>query len=215
MIDRSTESFTYVDKDMSLKGEPINLLIVDKSLSEAVSAIEKKGWKQVPTFSAVNTSTWEFSIGQGITPISPRYLKGKVQDASLEGPDSTVRKRHHIRLWEINSSVYCTVSYDSDVTITLKGILPYPTHRIGQDIDSERKYAADSFKNTFGSDITVSYRDNSFPALFSNNHAGSWYFSDGESIVIGDTAHQKGFDDMLLSWRRAYFNMLALILNLF
>jgi len=208
----NTGLYTYLDNASTAKGEPINILIRYSNLSEVIESMKEEGWKEVPTFSTTNQNTWQFSVAKGITPVSPRYFNREIQGISLEGPNSTIRHRHHARFWEINGSVYGTVSYDSDVTVIFKNLIPMPTHIINQNIDKERDSVGRSISKQL--ELTIAYEDNTFPILYKNNNAGSWFYTDGEIIIL--TKNQESeFQKNMLYHRRIYFKILGIIMNLF
>lgn len=211
----NTGLYTYLDNTSTVKGEPINILIRYSDVSKVIERMKEGGWKEVPTYSTNNQSTWKFSVAKGITPVSPRYFNGETQRYSLEGPDSTVFHRHHARFWNLNGSVYGAVSYDSGVTVTFKNIIPIPTHIVNQDIDTERNSLGKIISKQSG--LIITYEDNTFPILFKNNNAGSWFYTDGEIIILtrnqelSETNSQKN----MLHLRRIYFKFLGIIMNLF
>lgn len=205
--------YTYLDAASSVKGEPINILIKYNG-SRIIERLKADGWKEVSTSSITNQSTWNFSLAKGITPISPRYFHGVVQRYALEGPKSTVFQRHHARFWSLHGSLYGTVSYDAGVTVVFQGILPIPTHIIDQDIDNER----DALGKRLGKEegLKLSYKDNTFPLIYKDNHAGSWFYTDGEILVLTKNPERETFfQKSMLSLRRMYFRTLGIILNLF
>jgi len=203
--------YTYTDKAGSVTGEPVNIIIKNRDIAEIANFLQKEGWRQVPTFSIRNKNTWQFSLGQGITPVSRRYFKGKAQDVSMEGPGSAVNKRHHARFWQVNGSVYGAVSYDSGLTVYFKSIIPMPVHIVSQNIDFERNELGGNMAK--GLNLPISYKDNTFPLLYKNNHAGSWYYTDGEALVIGERKQASSLQENILSFRRIYFKILGFILH--
>ncbi len=198
--------FTSVDS--GVRGEPINVVLPDGNLSAVVAGMEAQGWIIVPTFSPNNEHTWTFDVASGVTPISPRLFDGAIQAVALEGPNSTVFSRHHARFWMVNGTVYGAVSYDADVTVIMQGFVPLPTHVIGQDIDAERDAVGKTLAEALNR--TMSYEENAAPALYADNGAGSWYYTDGEVLVLSKNASPT---TLFLAARRAYFRFLGLLLD--
>jgi len=213
IVTGNTGLYTYLDNTSTVKGEPINILI-RYNVSKVIESLKQEGWKEVPTSSINNQSTWKFSVAKGITPVSPRYFDGETQRYSLEGPDSTVFHRHHARFWNLHGSVYGAVSYDSGVTVVFKDILPIPTHIISQDIDKERDALGKSISKQVG--LKISYEDNTLPTLYKNNDAGSWFYTDGEILILEKNQERETyFQKSILYLKRMYFKILGIILNLF
>lgn len=206
-LNKDAELYTYLDDSSKIKGEPISVIIKNANISSIISVLKMNGWQEVPTFSMTNQSTWIISLKKGITPVSPRFFNGKIQTISLEGPNSTVRKRSHARIWEVNDSLYVAASYDSGIVLSQKNNIPTVTHKISPNIDSQRDIMANLIGRLLN--LIMSYEDNSFPLLYKNNHDGSWYYTDGERIVLAKGNPSAG--NKMLNLRRAYFRLPGLI----
>jgi hypothetical protein len=74
-------------------------------------------------------------------PVSTEYFEGRSQDAAYELQGPSARKRHHIRVWELDDAPGVIVgAANEDVGVTFDPLRGRATHRVDPEIDRERDY---------------------------------------------------------------------------
>lgn len=171
-------------------GDPINVVFLGDKY-KLIAVFTRAHWIIPDPINEKNTiKIIKTSISNSSYPsasVSSLYLYGRVQDVVFELPTNTVRKRHHIRLWQIDKLVsgqhvwLGSASFDSG--IELSGTTHFPTHHISPNIDAERDFLMQSLKKTGLLENTGLQRI-TFPVILGHNGEGDWYFNDGNAEVI-------------------------------
>lgn len=177
---------------VGLPGDPINLAFVgDKR--DIVCAMEAIGW--YPADPVTLRSSIEISGSVLLdrpyrtAPVSPLYYEGRSQDLAFEKPEGrSADRRHHVRFWEVlktgeqNRPVWlAAATYDRG--IRLSRYTGAVTHRIGPDIDAERRLIATSLEEAHL--LAARYTITGIgPTLLARNGGGDLYFTDGEVWVL-------------------------------
>jgi LssY C-terminus len=123
-------------------GDPFNLIFL--GTSEGIdSAFTSAGWvrAQKRSFLAVTREVTEAIASRPAinAPVSTQYFEGRRQDLAYELAGPTVRIRHHIRIWLLDSlSLVWVGAATQDVGVIFKPWEPQATHRIEAHIDRER-----------------------------------------------------------------------------
>ena len=192
--DQPTHSFpyfTYVDKEGSVAGEPINLIILADDGQLIVDAFQKTGLIELHAVTQESVAeVVEGAVEKHITPISTRYVKGRPQDYGFQSPSDSVTHRHHLRVWRYGDESWegtpiwlVSASYDHGVGLAFSGLLPVPTHIVSPNIDDERDFVAD----LLGNHKMISRRLHApgvGPYLLRSNGDWSFYFTDGDVVVV-------------------------------
>ena len=216
--------FSYVDSQCTIKGEPVNILILSDSFN--LSLLEEKGWESTPPLGREGIDKMVNGLAGGVTPISPRYIINRegnkavcrMQDFSLQGPNGGIEERHHIRLWKsrVNGrkAFYAAASYDAGLGITFSGLLPVPTHIISPDIDSERDFTGRQISSYYG--LSMRYTISLPPILYMGNGDNSWYYTDGLRLIVDSAGGKEGSSiyKEIITLRRDYFRFLTSLLHL-
>lgn len=208
--------YSFIDRKETIRGEPINLIIVGIDI-EQEKPFEKIGWTPLQGFWKEGVGTAVTDLGKNITPISTRYLFGRVQDLAYQGAGSTVWQRHHVRLWKDRlpdgTPIYhVAASYDQTVGLAPPELLSRPTHLIAPDIDAER----DAVGNALAQELNahLSYSDNLLPVLYRSNGDNAWYYTDGMVSIITRTPAD-GHSSFGQAMKRGYFQLITGILKAF
>ena len=183
--------FTYVDKESSVAGEPINLVILADDGQQIVDAFKKTGLIELHAVTQESAAeVVEGAVEKHITPISTRYVMGRPQDYGFQSPSDSVTHRHHLRVWRYDDETWegtpiwlVSASYDHGVGLSFSGLLPVPTHIVSPNIDDERDFVAD----LLGNHKMISQRLHApgvGPYLLRSNGDWSFYFTDGDVVVV-------------------------------
>ncbi len=208
---------SYADRKETIKGEPINLVIVGIDL-EKEKTFEKMDWTSLQDLRQEKLRKAVTDFENNITPISARYLFGRVQDLAYQGPDSTIWQRHHVRLWKDRlpdgTLVYdLAASYDQAVGLAPAEKLFIPTHVVAPDIDTERDALARQLAAQLGGKLL--YTDNSLPVLYHSNGDNAWYYTDGMVIVISKNLPADAAPSFGQKVKRDYFYSITQVLKAF
>ena len=213
----SVPSFTYVDGMQTRKGEPVNIVFVGFDM-EKDRTFESLGWIPLERLWKEGAGKALSDLPKGVTPISNRYLSGRLQDLSYQGSDSGIGHRHHIRLWQEGSGstlpvYYATASYDQTVGFMPSWLFFVPTHIIAPNIDSERDLIGNLFEKEFDADIR--YIDGATPSLLRFNGNNAWYYTDGMVMVVSRTTASDTAGPIFSRLRRLYFGVITTVLKAF
>lgn len=193
-LTRTSSLFTHIPTTTKTSsgnmGDPINIAFIGEK-SEIIKAFISAGWKIPDPINKESTiKIIQATIANSsypTAPVSNLYLLGRIQDMTFEMPTATVRKRHHVRIWQTNKIIsnqslwIGSASYDSGVE--LSGTTHLPTHHIDPNIDNEREFLTKSLENTKLIQNIIIERNN-FPTIWGTNGGGDWYFDDGNVNVI-------------------------------
>jgi hypothetical protein len=124
-------------------GDPINL-ILEGSREEVDSALARAGWlpAQRSTFPALAAEVGAVLLAErdSEAPMSHEYYGGRVEDLRFERASPSARARHHVRLWQADSTgTLWAAAATEDVGLLVSATAHTVTHRIAPDIDEERE----------------------------------------------------------------------------
>lgn len=173
--------------------EPISLVFVGFE-ADLVDAFTRAGWMRadLPTPLRVVQEGLAALRNQAdpTGPATPAFIADRPQKLTFEKSDTgtpSIRRRHHIRLWQ---TMYCvaptcrpvwvaTASFDVGIEFSQRFHLP--THRIDSAIDTERALIVADLVGvgvTQEGNITVSQ------PLHGKNAAGDPFSTDGRAVVL-------------------------------
>jgi membrane-associated phospholipid phosphatase len=147
--------------------EPLSFLFVGTS-ADVQRTFERAGWflADTPSARGLGAELWAVVRNRPDPhgPATPAYYQEQPQDLTFERsgtPDGSIRKRHHIRIWQTSICIApsCTMvwgatcSYDMGVEFVAK--LYLLTHRIDPRIDVEREFVAATLRAAGARDIAT------------------------------------------------------------
>ncbi len=167
---------------------PINIIIVTPSFNSLKSAFTKSGWyrSNPVTIPVLMRSAVAALFNQEYlrAPVSPFFWDEKVNNINFEKPTiaHSIRERHHIRVWD-TGTITSAGEHIYVATISLDtGLKWYVVHRISPNIDTQRDYLMNGFKDAgvleYKKYITLS------KPLTGFNITGDPFFSDGGAYVL-------------------------------
>ncbi|MBX6332161.1 MAG: LssY C-terminal domain-containing protein [Gemmatimonadaceae bacterium] len=123
-------------------GDPINLIFIGTAAA-LDSAFLRAGWTPPARASlrALAHATADMVTGHRAVraPISTQYFEGRPYDLAYELAGPTLKRRHHVRIWLLDSAAALWVgAADEDVGLEVKPLHGHATHRIDPNIDRER-----------------------------------------------------------------------------
>ncbi len=168
-------------------GDPLNLLLLGTA-TEIDSAFRAAGWvrAQKPSVLAVTKeATAAVASRPAVSaPVSTQYFQGRPQDLAYELPGPTVRIRHHIRIWSLDSLPQVWVgAANKDVGLIFKPWEPQATHRIDAHIDRERDLIVHDLEASGCGDM-VDYVTLPGAVTAARNVSGQKVESDGRTAVV-------------------------------
>jgi len=168
-------------------GDPLNVLLLGTA-REIDSAFRSAGWVQAqkPSLVAVTKEvTAAIASRPAISaPVSTQYFEGRPQDLAYELPGPSVRIRHHIRIWLLDSlSLVWIGAANKDVGVIFKPWEPQATHRIDSHIDHERDRIVRDLEASGCGDL-VDYLTLPGAVTAARNVSGQKIVSDGRTAVV-------------------------------
>jgi len=131
------------DKTGSLKGDPLNLIVVG-GLEDAFPALIRRGWHPTEqTYFASATKMVRSALSgerYPYAPVSPLYLFGRPQDLALQKARDNIHQRNHLRLWLSPMRYHGKpvwigqISRDIGIRFTIHSLY-LTTHKIDPDVD--------------------------------------------------------------------------------
>lgn len=168
-------------------GDPINLILL--GTAETIdSAFARAAWL-VPAahsrrrvVSEVAAALMNKSSLQA--PVSTQYFDHRPQDLSYERPGPTVRVRHHVRFWVLDSALAVWVgAANQDIGLKLQPGSLSATHRISPDVDLERDLIVRELESTGCADL-VTFDSLPGSVAGGRNAAGQSYVTDRRAAII-------------------------------
>ncbi len=175
-------------------GDPLNLVIVGSG-AEAIFPFIARGWRldEPLDLHSVYRTIRAFLFGSEYltAPVSPLYVFGRAQDASLQKARDKISLRNHLRLWQAPFSIegqqvwVGQISRDIGIKLTTQSWY-LTTHRISPKVDQDRYYLLQDLVLTgvvsrFGFVRGVGI---STPADQRTNLTGDSYLTDGLRLVV-------------------------------
>ena len=128
-------------------GDPVNLVFRGTG-AELDSAFESGGWTEAQrsTFGALAHEVEEIALARrdAAAPMSHEYYLGRVEGLRYERASPSARARHHVRLWEADSTgtVWAAAAIE-DIGMLVSARRRTVTHRVAPDVDRERDLLVD------------------------------------------------------------------------
>lgn len=173
-----------------LLGDPINLAFIG-SKPELEQLFIKAGWTKAEPLSfqsSVHMVTASvFGKSYPSAPVSSLFLFNKKQDLAFEKEiENNPRRRHHVRFWKTPDNWYLpggkkadwlgAATYDKKVGVSF--FTGQVTHKINSDVDRERDFVLNSFKQVDQS-ISIDVVEHFTTSYHSRNGGGDEIFTDG------------------------------------
>ena len=170
------------------ENEPISFIFFAKNDQIFEEFLKKTGWYGGDPITFSNSMRGAFcnlfNLPYPRFQLTPYFWNGKRQDYNIQEPtkNNTIRERHHSRLWKTNfkirsgQKVYVGMaSFD----IAMEKVF---SHTIDPDIDKEREYLFEKFKETkmIKKFKKISFSDKTKKDIFN----GDYYFTDGKGYLI-------------------------------
>ncbi len=123
--------------------DPINL-VLKGTREEVDSALNRAGWlpAQRSTLGALAVEAGAVLLARrdSEAPMSHEYYLGRVEDLRFERASPSARARHHVRLWQADSTgTLWAAAATEDIGMLVSARRRTVTHRIAPDIDAERE----------------------------------------------------------------------------
>jgi hypothetical protein len=130
------------NKRGTVGADPINL-ILRGTREEVDSALSRAGWLPArrSTFGALAEEAEAVVLARrdSEAPMSHEYYGGRVEDLRFERASPSARARHHVRLWQADSTGgLWAAAATEDVGMLVSARQRTVTHRIAPEIDRER-----------------------------------------------------------------------------
>ncbi len=168
-------------------GDPINLIFLGSG-AELDAAFHRAGWSRPdpPSLRALAHATGAALTGRRAirAPISTQYFEGRPYDLAYELMGPNFRRRHHLRIWLLDSASSVWVgAADEDVGLTVSPLHARATHRIDPHIDRERDLIATELEATSCADL-VTFTTLPGAGVEVRNASGQRMETDGRTAII-------------------------------
>jgi len=171
-------------------GDMVNLIFVG-TREQVELAFQNAGWDN--TIRSKYKAVWhamKHPKDQVAMPMSRLFLFGRPQDLglALEDPQSTMTRRHHIRIWKtdytLNGAPVWVGAATHDIGVEKdKRSFTSITHRIDPDVDAEREFVGQTLTK-LPSGPKISYFLPSDPVREATTATGGDYHSDGRMLLL-------------------------------
>lgn len=173
-----------------LLGDPINLAFIGTK-KELEKLFLEAGWTIAEPLSVKSSlhmiTASVFGKSYPKAPVSSLFLFNKKQDIAFEREiNNNPRRRHHIRFWQTPENWYLpggreadwlgAATYDKKVGFSF--FTGQVTHKINSDIDKERDFVLDSFKQSSQA-VSVEVVEHFTTSYHGRNGGGDEIFTDG------------------------------------
>ncbi len=168
-------------------GDPLNVLLLGTA-TEVDSAFRAAGWVRArkPSVLAVTEEVTAAIASRpaASAPVSTQYFQGRPQALTYELPGPTIRVRHHIRIWWLDSLNHVWIgAANKDVGVIFKPWEPQATHRIDARIDRERDLIVHDLEASGCGDL-MDYVTLPGAVTAARNVSGQKVVSDGRTAVV-------------------------------
>lgn len=131
------------NKTGDVPGDPINLAI-HGTRADLEAAFTRAGWlpadRPTPGHLAQGVGAAIVEASAPRAPVSHQYYFGRSEDVAFERSSSSARARHHVRLWQGDSTGTLWVgAANEDIGLLVNPLKGRVTHRIDPAIDRERE----------------------------------------------------------------------------
>jgi hypothetical protein len=131
------------NKTGDVPGDPINLAI-QGARDDLDAAFTRAGWlaadRPTPGHLAQGVGAAIVEASAPRAPVSHQYYFGRSEDVAFERSSSSARARHHVRMWQADSTGTLWVgAANEDIGLLVNPLKGRATHRIDPAIDHERE----------------------------------------------------------------------------
>ncbi|WP_207695858.1 hypothetical protein DOK67_0001425 [Enterococcus sp. DIV0212c] len=173
-----------------LLGDPINLAFIGTK-EELEQLFLKAGWMKAEPLSLHSSLHMiiasVFGRSYPKAPVSSLFLFNKKQDLAFEKEiENNPRRRHHVRFWKTPENWYLpggraadwlgAATYDKKVGFSF--FTGQVTHKINSDVDKERDFVLDTFKQT-DYVLSIEIVEHFTTSYHGRNGGGDEIFTDG------------------------------------
>lgn len=125
-------------------GDPINLILLGSG-AEIAAAFQQAGWQPAfaPSAGALTREITAMIMDRNAyeAPVSTEYFEDRRQDFAFQLQGESVKVRHHLRIWRLDSTAGVWVGAAiKDVGVLIRPWTGTATHRIDPDADVERDF---------------------------------------------------------------------------
>lgn len=185
-----------------LLADPVNLALRG-SEQDLIKAMKKAGWQEADPINLTNSYKIIKAtlMGQSYpnAPVSDLFVFGRKQSLAFQKEvDGNPRRRHHVRFWNLDESVYLPGGYDVDwvAAATYDDAVGFSlwtfqiTHSIDGDVDKERDFVVDTLREVEATE-KVRHISRFFPGYKHRNGGGDKFFTDGSMVIVDLKRSQK------------------------
>ncbi len=131
------------DRKAKAGRDPINLILVGTEAA-VDSAFRRADWSAARRSTlgslARETEAIVLSSRDSTAPMSHLYYLGRMEDIRFERASPSARARHHVRLWQVDSTgAMWAAAATEDVGVLVSARRRSVTHRVAPDVDRERE----------------------------------------------------------------------------
>ena len=168
-------------------GDPINLVFVGTG-SEIAAAFQQAGWQPAfaPSAGALTREITAMLLGRNAyeAPVSTEYFEGRRQDFAFQLQGPSVKVRHHLRIWRLDSAAGVWVGAAiKDVGVLIRPWTGTATHRVDPDADAERDFTVAAL-SAAGCAHLLDFVTLPGAALRGRNVSRQSYVTDGRAAVV-------------------------------
>ncbi|MGM0218593.1 LssY C-terminal domain-containing protein [Enterococcus sp. AZ126] len=173
-----------------LLGDPINLAFTGSKI-ELETLFLSSGWTKAESLSLRSSihmvAASVFGKSYPSAPVSSLFLFNKKQDIAFEKEiENNPRRRHHVRFWKTPDNWYLPggreadwlggATYDKKVGFSF--FTGQVTHKINSDVDQERDFVLESFKQSTES-VSIELVEHFTTSYHGRNGGGDEIYTDG------------------------------------
>jgi hypothetical protein len=168
-------------------GDPINLVLLGTG-AELAAAFQAAGWQPAfaPSAGALTREITAMLLSRNAyeAPVSTEYFEGRQQDFAFQLQGPTVRVRHHLRIWRLDSAAGVWVGAAiKDTGVLLRPWTGTATHRVDPDADAERDFTVAALAAA-GCAHLLDYVSLPGAPLRGRNVSRQPFFTDGRAAVV-------------------------------
>jgi LssY C-terminus len=131
------------DRQGKASRDPINLILVGTQAA-VDSAFRSADWSAAERSTlgsiARETEAIVLSSRDSTAPMSHLYYLGRMEDIRFERASPSARARHHVRLWQVDSTgAMWAAAATEDIGVLVSPRQRSVTHRVAPDVDQERE----------------------------------------------------------------------------
>jgi hypothetical protein len=176
-----------VNRSGTRTGDPINMVLLGTG-SEIAAAFQRAGWQPAfaPSAGALTREITAMVLSRNAyeAPVSTEYFEGRRQDFAFQLQGPSVRVRHHLRIWRLDSAAGVWVGAAiKDVGVLIRPLTGTATHRVDPDADAERDFTVAALAAS-GCAHLLDYITLPGAVLRGQNISRQPFFTDGRAAVL-------------------------------